>query len=372
MKFCIAIATVALSSAIAPADDQSTTQSAPADVPIFRADAVALIQGNDTPGDPTIFLDHFGIRYLFASQENRNELLRDPAKYEIQFGGACGRMGPLTGAGDPQIYAVHDQHLYIFASEACRSGFLTAPDKLMERDDPKPTVDPVARDKAKALLELALKGAGGAERIDAVKSFRIVSEKKTDAGGKMVVTTKSWIAQLPGDVRMEETWGDWTWAATATDAAGPNASGFFELDDGGRPPLHPQQIRALRREFQHNIICILQARTRPDFVAVAAGNEKVDGKAVDLLTVYYDGAASTLGLDPKSGELRSIRYRGRGPRAAFGDLQLIYDDHKAVSGINLPRTVQVIFDGKPAPSMNTRFKDIEINPDLSETLFKHP
>src|SRR3954465_5284783 len=53
-------------------------------------DAVAYFtQGEAVKGDPAIKTDHLGVTYRFASEADKAEFMRDPAKYMPQFGGFC-------------------------------------------------------------------------------------------------------------------------------------------------------------------------------------------------------------------------------------------------------------------------------------------
>ena len=102
-------------------------------------DPLELVAGNEVEGDPALTYDRNGFRYAFVSEENREEFHEEGGRYEIQLGGACGRMGPLSGTGDPDNFLVHDGKIYVFASDACRESF---------KKDPAKHVDPVELDRA--------------------------------------------------------------------------------------------------------------------------------------------------------------------------------------------------------------------------------
>lgn len=59
-------------------------------------DPVELVRGREVVGDEGILATHYRFAYLFASEKNKAEFERRPEKYEIQLGGACGRMGALV------------------------------------------------------------------------------------------------------------------------------------------------------------------------------------------------------------------------------------------------------------------------------------
>ena len=129
---------------------------AQSELSVFKPDPVELVQGRKTPGDPAFFVDYQGFRYVFASASTRAEFEKDPARYEIQLGGACARMGPLSGSCRIDLYAVHEGRIYIFASEGCRKGFLAAPEKLLESDDAVPAGTPEQARRGRELIERAV------------------------------------------------------------------------------------------------------------------------------------------------------------------------------------------------------------------------
>src|SRR5215510_10496247 len=150
----------------------------------LQVDAVELVRGQEVAGDPAISTSRGRFWYQFANDANRAEFLSDPERYEIQFGGACARMGPLSGVGSTNIHAVHDGRIYIFASQQCRNGFLAAPDKLIEHDDPPLAASREAEQRGRALLELVVERMGGAARVDSVNTYHEKFVSEQISGGK--------------------------------------------------------------------------------------------------------------------------------------------------------------------------------------------
>ena len=97
----------------------------------------------------------------------------------------CGTSIYATSVVDgPKIYTVHAGRIYIFASEQCKAGFLKGPDKLLERDDSPPQGDDAAKKRGRELIELAVTAAGGAAKLDRLRTFRQAIEKREESGGK--------------------------------------------------------------------------------------------------------------------------------------------------------------------------------------------
>ena len=69
-------------------------------IPVLRGlDPVALCEGREVPGSDTITATHEGYLYRFADEQSRERFHADRERYAVQMGGACGRMGPLSGKG---------------------------------------------------------------------------------------------------------------------------------------------------------------------------------------------------------------------------------------------------------------------------------
>ncbi|MBM4013781.1 MAG: hypothetical protein FJ293_02315 [Planctomycetes bacterium] len=99
-------------------------------------DPIELIDGREVEGAPELAVDHGGFRYHFISEDTRELFLADPERYGVQWDGACGRMGPLSGVGHPDRFAVWNERIWLFASDQCRTGFLKSPEKLQPIDAP--------------------------------------------------------------------------------------------------------------------------------------------------------------------------------------------------------------------------------------------
>ena len=133
----------------------------------LKVDAVELVRGREIQGLDSLYLDHNRYRYRFSTEAHRDEFKRNPGRYEIQMGGSCARMGPLSGEGRTDLFGVHDGRIYIFASEACRTTFLANPDNLLEKPDAVAAGGRDADRRGRALLDQAIDAIGGASKIEA-------------------------------------------------------------------------------------------------------------------------------------------------------------------------------------------------------------
>lgn len=329
-------------------------------------DAVELIAGREVKGDPAFAVQRGAYTYQFANAANKAAFEKSPDKYEFQFGGACARMGPLSGAGSAGIYAVHNGKLYAFASEQCKAAFLKAPEKLLEADDPRPEADASAQKRGRELLELAVNAAGGAARIDGVNSYRQTIEKIEESGGKKYNTANSLTIAFPDRFRIDESWGDSSWGEAVS-----KDRGFF-LGNDDRGSLCPEQVRAVKRIVNRNPLVILKARNQPGFFAAAQGEGKVGDAKVERVVVAFDGTTTTLGIDPATGRILSITHPGRGPRLTLGIMDKSISESKTIDGVTLPWTWRVSFDGDVGAAVDVALTRLEINPALADGVFMQP
>jgi YHS domain-containing protein len=75
--------------------------------------------GAPTPGDAAITAEYQGVMWSFASAENRDLFVADPAKYAPAYGGWCSA-GASKGkkvATLPELFAIVDGQLYLNSSE---------------------------------------------------------------------------------------------------------------------------------------------------------------------------------------------------------------------------------------------------------------
>ena len=76
-----------------------TFQSGAAPAPALKGlDPVELGRGREVPGDPKLGVDRGTHHYVFQNEANKQAFLADPERLGIQWGGACGRMGPGSGS----------------------------------------------------------------------------------------------------------------------------------------------------------------------------------------------------------------------------------------------------------------------------------
>lgn len=332
-------------------------------------DPVALCGGEKKPGKPEFHERRGGFLYRFADAGSLAAFRADPARFEIQLGGACARMGPLSGAGDPQRWLVHDGRIYVFASDQCRAGFERRAAAFLDPDVPRPSGAPWGQPDGAALLARAAAAHGGAERLRALRSYR--HERRASKDGM----TEHWRLQLrlPGGWRSDHDYlqGDKAWRYAQV-VAGDDA---FLVTDTATLQEAPEMSAAARREVMHAAwrepLWLLRASVEGPVTAARRGAATVGGMAVELVEVWHDGATTTWGVDA-DGRLRTASFRGRGPGLWFGAVELVFDDFQTAGGVLVPTTVHATFDGAAAPLLCERRQHVEVDAELPEALFTRP
>ncbi|QDU18412.1 ferritin family protein [Urbifossiella limnaea] len=318
-------------------------------------DPVALAAGTETPGKEGIEATYGRFTYRFASEANKAAFLARPGERAVQFGGACGRMGPFSGTGNPARFHVHDGRIYLFASEACRDSFKRDPDKHVEQPNPAPqgTADEKAR--GARLVERALDGFGGAKAVDALRTLSRVEKVVYTQGGTETAGTARSVWAFPDAVRTEESFGTPYGHVVTRD-------GGFEFLGQKDWALEPaMRADAWRRALREPLV-LLRNRAAPGFVAVARGPNTVE--------VALAGATSTWTLDEKTGRVVRAEFRAR--RGTVGDNAVVFADFRAVNGVVLPHKRTESFDGKEITAPARRVEALEANGEVKAELFVRP
>lgn len=80
-------------------------------------DPVAYFSNKALKGDKKYSTNYMGVYYYFSSESNKNYFLKNPSKYEPQYGGWCafamGDYGKKVEI-DPETFKIVDGSLYLF------------------------------------------------------------------------------------------------------------------------------------------------------------------------------------------------------------------------------------------------------------------
>ncbi len=334
-----------------------------AQAPALRGlDPVALCQGQEIPGTGEFVASHAGYAYQFASAAHRATFQKEPDRYGVQLGGACARMGPLSGLGDPARFLVYKERIYLFASDGCREGFKKRTDAFLDVTDAAPTPDAANLAAANELLARAAAAHGGSDRLRAMRGY---SHERTATKGE---TTETWRLHLqwPNAARFEhdsmQKEKAWHFAhVVAADTA------FFDDNGKGRAMSNDARTEVLRT-LAHEPLAALREALEGRARLAAAGKREVLGSTVDELVVWQHGHSTTFGLGA-DGRIETARFRGRGPGLWFGAVELRFADCTTIQGVTVPTTVRGTFEGKDEPSFAAKRIGLAIDPTFAADTF---
>ena len=274
----ITLAVAALLSASAPAAPPERT---------LPVDPVELIAGREVPGKAELAVEHEGIGYLFATPESKAAFEKEPTKYEVLDGGACGRMGALSGLGDARRYAVHEGRIFFFASDGCRAGFLKDPAKHIEVDNEKVFGSEEQVQRGRAALDRMVAWAGGAERGRAITTYRASAARKEKQGEKDYAVTNETAISFPDRYFQKEAWNE-SWYSTMS---GPEGAAMASTQGSER--IAASRDRAFKRAMARRPIVILKAQVDgapkadcPGMIVIGDGEGKLGETPVEFVQVW--------------------------------------------------------------------------------------
>ena len=239
---------------------------------------------------------------------------------------------------------------------------ISIPEPPSATSAPAASAAPGAEDAGRALVGKAVDAMGGAAVIDGVKAYREeTTVAATTPQGEIELQSTVLVAP-PDRVRQELVTP--MGAMTMTIAG---ASGTVQGGPQGSMPLPEAQRTQMLKQVQRSPIFLLQRRAQAGFKAVTAGEGKVGETPVTLVRVEVEGDSMTLGIDPKTGQLRSLLARGTGPTGAPADVLTEFDDYRAAGAMTLPHARRQIVDGTTAQKVTV--KTIQLNPSLPADAF---
>lgn len=339
-------------------------------IPLEGLDPVLLTQGKEVLGKPAITTTRGRFKYVFASEENKAQFEKDPERYEIQLGGACARMGPPVG-GNADLYSVHNGRIYIFGSGDCQKRFEAAPEKYLEPVAPEFAPSPDAAKKGQALIEKAVAAMGGAAKLDGLVSWQETGQAVTQTQQGTGEYKISFTRAFPDRFRREQVRSFGTNIEVLTPDAG--FAHFRNNTQSGTRPM-PALYRAdLEKQIKRNVLDALRARKRSDFRVAATGAGKVGESSVEQVDVMFDNVRLRLGIDPASGRVLSLAYKGRQSGSGeIGEIALLFSDFRAVDGLTLPFKTTGTFNGLHDPQQTYTVEAITLNGKLDPAAFEKP
>lgn len=219
-------------------------------------------------------------------------------------------------------------------------------------------------DRAAEIAALHREAIGGAERIEALSSYR--ADGTVTAGGRRVRFTL--LAARPARVRLE-TGANGRTLVQGTDGEEP----AWEFDTGTWPPRYRPMPEAVARTFvaDAEFDDPLVAGAERGFAVEYAGEVEEGGRRFARLTVTRRLRETfTLHVDLET----CLIHRRIDERTSAGGRPRVittqYEDFRPVEGVLLPHRVVVLTDGRL--TQETRIDAITARPTLSPDTFRRP
>jgi YHS domain-containing protein len=302
--------------------------SGPVKLVLKGLDPVMLASGQEVVGRSELTAAYLRHEYRFASSKNLAKFKANPVRYAVQNGGACGKMGALTGKGSPERWAVVHGKIFLFASDGCRTTFLENQGRYFSTAEAPIEATEADRQKAMALMERVVSAHGGRSAIRAAKQIEWTYDTPYREDGK----DKIWHTRhaLLGATQLAQ-WEEWDAGRVFFTVDGTLA---LEGKKGEAYGVHPGELRELNALFWRSPAGILLGLARP--LKVLEGGR--------VLAMAREDVAFRIRLHPETSRIEAVLFRDRfsGP---IQDVEMEYSDYATSSGIALPNRERVRLNG---------------------------
>jgi YHS domain-containing protein len=330
-------------------------------------DPVLLIQGKEVSGKADLKVVRGPFAYLFSSPTTKTVFESDPARYEIQLGGLCARMGKATG-GRPADYLVYDGRIYIFGSDECHKKFEADPKKYLAVPAPPIATSGRAVAAGRALLDRTIAAIGGSNKLAAIATYveTATQTQKRPTGDVPLTIRTMW--RFPDAVRMERTMT--IQDRTMSTATLMTPAGIWFLSQGRAYPSMEAGRPSMQLDYGRQIVPLLRAIHDPGVKVASLGNAAIQSVNVERVRVVNGAVDVTLSVDPASARIETISFMDRNSEGEFGEFTIVYSDYRSASGLQLPFAERALFNGTEDTFLSRRLVSIGLNPALDAALFQ--
>ncbi|MDX2064570.1 MAG: hypothetical protein SFX74_02390 [Fimbriimonadaceae bacterium] len=320
----------------------------PAPTGVFTEDVVERIRvGKRVTGLLTHRTVYGAWEYRFASAENLRTFRQNPTKFAVQLGGACGRMGELSGVGRPELSSVIGDRLYIFASAGCQRAFVRTPRKYLEQDEW--LTHGLNSDPAVTLRKRILDWAGGAARWEVPIPVTIRTEDPITLSGTAYRHRTSHFFGPQGEYTAVDEWNDVGYGHRLVMPAAGAVRGEFTRNGAVERIAVSTQVRSMERERDRSYWAALTTLADSASRASRTDAPVAAGTADGSIQVQMKGVIVTIHADPTSGAVKGIAYRGRFGSSVIGAVRIEFSRFQDWQGRKVPTAWTVTVDDKPVP-----------------------
>jgi hypothetical protein len=219
-------------------------------------------------------------------------------------------------------------------------------------------------DKARAIIDKAIKALGGAKKLGKYKAATWKEEGTYYGMGEGLPYKGKYASQGPDQFRMEIE-GVFTIVLNGD-------KGWTKMGNETKA-MTKEQLAQQKTEHRAGYISTLLPLQDKAFKLEALDETTVDKKlAVGVKVTHKAYPEVKLYFDKKTGLLAKVAYRGKAPEQKFKevDQELYFHDYKAVDGRQVPHKIVMKRDGKPF--VKAKIEDWEAKEKLDDKVFAEP
>ncbi len=221
--------------------------------------------------------------------------------------------------------------------------------------------------KAKAFVEKFVTFAGGAAKVDAVKSVQFTAISKQNTPQGEITFNASTLIVFPDTIRQvmkaEQMPGEMVVVVS------PSTS-FMSMPGAGTRDmpgsLRAQALDSVKRDW----IWIAQHANDPAYVFTLGGTEKVGDAQGQTIKISGGGVALDWTIDPQSGQLLRVSYDRTGPQGPSHRVITYSDWRPAGNLLTAPFKRSVTENGEPTAT--DQFESYQFNVAVDAKLFEKP
>lgn len=291
-------------------------------------DPIELIRGKEIVGKEELIADFGMHRYRFASEQNLRTFKKRPVEYAVQMGGACGRMGALSGKGNPDRWAVVRGKIFLFASDDCRDTFLRSQEVYFKTLPVLAQPTKPQKREAELRFRQALMAHGG-DHVRKMNTVEWLVAIPYSRDGKDLVWKTNY--GVYGKSKAAK-WSEWADGIRAYVVDGRRA---FEGNHKDVFAIHPAERREVIAQSLRNPAAILiQDQSTAQFA---------DKNNLGFLMRVED-LVLRVNCDESTKRIKTISFTDQfnGP---ICNVEMEFGDYEEMSGIWLPKTYRVRTDG---------------------------
>jgi YHS domain-containing protein len=286
-------------------------------------DPIDLIHGKELAGDKSYSSSFGRHQYQFCSEAHLKQFENEPLKYAVQNGGACGKMGAMTGQGSPDRWLVANGMIFLFASDGCRDTFKSRVDEYFKPIEKPPLTTETELSRAADAFKKMIAAHGGESALSKLRNVEWTYEIPYKENG----VSKIWLTK--GAILDKERYALWEQWDSGKSFFVTDRNRSVEGSLKGTFSIHPGELREFTATVARNPIAVLMGMATP-----LKGSE--DRKSI---VMSYQDIAFTVELD-KASRIARIRFVDKyaGP---VSSVVVEYSDYVDVEGVALPKTRRV-------------------------------